>query len=236
MRVVIWVLRPVLMVLTKRDWQGSEKLPEAGYVLAVNHLSWTDPILLGHWMADHGIAPRYLAKDPLFAVPLLGKVLRNTQQIPVFRGTAGAAASLRAAIEAVREGGIITFYPEGTMTRDPAAWPMSGHTGAVRVAHATGRPLVPVAQWGPQQILWPYGKRIRLLPRATIQVRVGDPLDLSDLGETPSEEQIVAATDRLMDAITDLQAQIRHERPVAPRIDVHTLRAPRTSYGPKEER
>lgn len=236
MRVIVWVLRPLLMVLTRRDWQGAEKLPEPGYIIAVNHLSWTDPVLFGHWLVDHGIPPRYLAKDPLFGVPGLGPILRATQQIPVYRGTAGAAQSLRAAIDAVNEGGILTIYPEGTMTRDPAAWPMSGRTGAVRIAHATGRPLVPVAQWGPQQILWPYAKRPRFFPRATIHVRVGDPLDLSDLGDHPTEAQIVAATERLMDAITDLQADIRGERPTTPRIDIHTLGAPRTSYRPEEER
>ncbi|MFD1859789.1 1-acyl-sn-glycerol-3-phosphate acyltransferase [Aeromicrobium camelliae] len=236
MRVIIWVLRPLLMVLTRRDWQGADKLPEPGYIIAVNHLSWTDPVLFGHWLADHGIAPRYLAKDPLFRVAGLGPILRATHQIPVYRGTAGAAQSLRAAIDAVDEGGILTIYPEGTMTRDPAAWPMSGRTGAVRIAHATGRPLVPVAQWGPQQILWPYAKRPRIFPRATIHVRVGDPLDLSDLGAHPTEAQIVAATERLMDAITDLQADIRGERPTTPRIDIHTLGAPRTSYRPEEER
>ncbi len=236
LRVIIWVLRPLLMVITRRDWQGAEKLPEPGYVIAVNHLSWTDPVLFGHWLVDHGIAPRFLAKDPLFAVPGLGAILRATQQIPVYRGTAGAAQSLRAAIDAVNEGAVLTIYPEGTMTRDPAGWPMSGRTGAVRIAHATGRPLVPIAQWGPQQILWPYARRPRLFPRATIHVRVGDPLDLSELGDHPTEAQIVAATERLMDAITDLLADIRGERPTTPRIDIHTLGTPRTSYRPEEER
>jgi len=235
LRILVSVLRPLLMVVTKRDWRGAGKLPAPGYVIAVNHLSWTDPVLFGHWMVDHGIAPRYLAKDPLFAVPLLGGLLRRTGQIAVYRGTAGAIESLKDAIVAVRAGGVITFYPEGTMTRDPQAWPMTGRTGAVRVAHATGRPLVPVAQWGPQQIMFPYSKRVRLCPRRTIQVRVGDPLDLTSLGEHPTEEQIQQATERLMDAITELLIEIRGERPTGPRIDIRRLDPPSTRYRPEED-
>ncbi|TSD58191.1 lysophospholipid acyltransferase family protein [Aeromicrobium piscarium] len=236
LRVVVWILRPLLMVLTKRDWRGAERLPEPGYVIAANHLSWTDPVLLGHWMVDHGIVPRYLAKDPLFRVPVLRRILLNTQQIPVYRGTEGAAESMRAAVDAVAAGGIVTIYPEGTMTRDPEVWPMSGRTGAVRVALATGRPLVPIVQWGPQDILFPYDKRLRLFPRRTYRVLVGEPVDLDDLGADPNEAQIVAATGRLMDALTDLLAEVRGERPTGPRIDIHTLGAPRTGYRPEEER
>lgn len=229
LRVIIWGLRPVLMVVTKRDWRGSENLPQSGgYVLAANHLSYVDPFMFGHWMVDHGITPRYLVKDPLFAVPVIGWILRKARQIPVYRGTGAAADSLRAAIEAVQEGGVIGIYPEGTMTRDPAGWPMSGRTGAVRTAYEAGVPLVPIAQWGPQAIMWPYRREFRLFPRKTMHVRVGTPIDLSDLGYQATEAQLSAATEKLMDAITALQAEIRGELPATPRIDVRTLKKPKT--------
>ncbi|SKB03783.1 lysophospholipid acyltransferase family protein [Aeromicrobium choanae] len=231
LRVVVWVLRPLFMVVTKRDWRGDEHLPTSGgFVLAPNHLSYIDPFLFGHWLVDHDIPPRFLVKDPLFAVPVIGRLLRRAEQIPVYRGTGAAADSLRAAIDAVESGSIVAIYPEGTMTRDPAAWPMSGRDGAVRTAHAAGVPLVPVAQWGPQEIMWPYRREFRPFPRKTIHVRVGAPIDLSDLGESPTQEQIHAATERLMDEITALQAQIRGESPTTPRIDVRTLKKPKTRY------
>ena len=56
------------------------------------------------------------------------------------------------------------IYPEGTLTRDPDLWPMTGKTGAARVALTTGCPVIPVAQWGAQELLAPYAKRPRLLP------------------------------------------------------------------------
>lgn len=231
LRVVVWILRPFFMLVMKRDWRGEEHLPRSGgFVLAANHLSYIDPFTFGHWLVDHDIPPRFLVKDPLFAVPVIGRLLRMAEQIPVYRGTGAAKESLRAAMEAVEAGSIIAIYPEGTMTRDPAAWPMSGRDGAVRTAHAAGVPLVPLAQWGPQQIMWPYRREFRLFPRKTMHVRVGPPIDLSGLGENPTQAQLHEATERLMDAITALQAQIRGEVPTTPRIDVRTLKKPKTRY------
>jgi 1-acyl-sn-glycerol-3-phosphate acyltransferase len=224
-RVIVFIIRPLLMLLTKRDWKGAEKLPQTGgYVLAPNHISHLDPFTISHFMVDHGVTPRFLAKDTLMTAPVVGAILRSAEQIPVRRRTATAKDSLGPAEAAVREGKVVTIYPEGTITRDPAAWPMSGYTGAVRVALSTGAPLVPVMQWGPQDILWPYTKRPRLLPRKTIHIRVSDPLDLSDLeGQELTDKLLRAATDRLMDTLTAMMADVRGELPSTPRIDAHTI-------------
>lgn len=230
-RVIVRILRPWFRLFTKRDWQGAEKLPSGGFVLAPNHNSHVDPLLISHFMVDHGIAPRFLAKDTIMHVKVIGRILRSAEQIPVYRGTEGAAESLRAAVAAVESGKVVTIYPEGTITRDPAAWPMSGRTGAVRVALTTGRPLVPMMQTGAQDILWPYSKKLRLLPRKTIHIRIGDPIDLSDFAGKPVTEEILhAATDRLMDTLTEMMAEVRGELPSTPRIDVHTLGKSKTTY------
>lgn len=229
LRVIVFFVRPILILVTRRDWQGQDKLPSGGYVLAPNHLSHVDPFLISHFMVDHGIPPRFLAKDGLMVLPVIGRILRNAEQIPVYRSTSNAIDSLVAAIAAVEAGNVVSIYPEGTITRDPAAWPMSGRTGAVRVALATGRPLVPMMQWGAQDILWPYSKRLRLLPRKTIHVHIGDPIDLSDFtGAEITEPLLREATDRLMDALTAMMAEVRGELPSTPRIDVHTLSRPTT--------
>ncbi len=234
-RVIVFILRPLLMVLTKRDWKGAEKLPPTGgYVLAPNHISHVDPFLISHFMVDHGVTPRFLAKDTLMTGGIVGAILRSAEQIPVRRRTANAKDSLGPAEAAVRDGLVVTIYPEGTITRDPAAWPMSGYTGAVRVALSTGAPLVPLMQWGPQEILWPYSKKPRLLPRKTIHIRVGDPIDLSDLEDQELNEKVLrTATDRLMDTLTAMMAEVRGELPSTPRIDVHTV-AKHSFKKPKE--
>lgn len=236
MWLLIAVIWPFLQIMTKRDRRGNENLPKSGgFVIAVNHLSYVDPFTLSHWQVDNGICPRLLVKDTLFALPVAGRMLRMVRQIPVYRGTKDAAKALDAAVEAVRDGGIITIYPEGTMTRDPAAWPMSGRSGAVRIAHQAGVPLIPVAQWGPQDILWPYRKGFHWFPRKTMYINVGEPIDLSELGSEPTEAQFAAATERLMDRITELQAEIRGELPTTPRIDVHTLKKPKTNHDSQED-
>jgi 1-acyl-sn-glycerol-3-phosphate acyltransferase len=223
-----FIFRPWLMMLTKRDWQGLEHLPaKGGYVLAPNHVSHLDPILLGHFLYDNNLPPRYLAKDALFGVPGLGWLMRAARQIPVYRTEQGAAAeSVRDACVAVEAGEVITVYPEGTITRDPDGWPMTGRTGAVRIALKTGCPLIPVMQSGAQEILWPYTKRPRFFPRKTIVVQVGPPLDLSDFeGRELTDELLRHATDRLMNTLTAMMAELRGELPSGPRVDVRLLRS-----------
>jgi 1-acyl-sn-glycerol-3-phosphate acyltransferase len=225
-RLVKLLLRRPLMVLTKRDWRGAENLPvDGGFVLAANHVSHLDPIMLSHWMLDHGVSPHFLAKEGLFRVkPLVGRVVGSAEQIPVYRRSDRARDAFDAAVDAVERGWVVSFYPEGTITRDPDLWPMTGHTGAVRVALRTGAPLVPVAQWGPQDVLWPYTKRPRFFPRRTYRVLAGPPVDLSDLAGRPLEESVLReGTQRLMAAITDQLAELRGERPTRPPIDAHSV-------------
>ncbi|HKY59033.1 MAG TPA: lysophospholipid acyltransferase family protein [Aeromicrobium sp.] len=220
------LLRPPLALITKRDYRGLENLPkEGGFVLAANHNSHVDPILLARFVLDTGYVPRYLAKDSLFTHSLTGPILRGADQIPVARFTESAKNALGPTVEALRAGKPVIIYPEGTITRDPEAWPMSGRTGAVRAALEAGVPLIPICQSGAQDILWPYTKKPHLLPRHTHHVWVGPPMDLSMYeGKPINEEMLHEATTRLMDILTDMMSEMRGTRPTTPRIDVHTVK------------
>jgi 1-acyl-sn-glycerol-3-phosphate acyltransferase len=117
-------------------------------------------------------------------------------------------------------------YPEGTITREPNLWPMTAKTGAVRMALISGAPLFPMAQWGPQAVMAPYSKRVRLLPRKTMHVWVGEPVDLADLAGLPLDAGTMReAGERLMQAITDLLSEIRQEEPPTERF-VYRREAP----------
>jgi 1-acyl-sn-glycerol-3-phosphate acyltransferase len=112
-------------------------------------------------------------------------------------------------------------YPEGTLTRDPDLWPMKGKSGAARIALATGCPVIPVGQWGAQQLLAPYSKKPHLVPRKHIIMKAGDPVPLADLvGKQHTAEVITEATDRIMTALTDVVADIRGEAAPVERFDV----------------
>lgn len=214
-RMLIAVLRPLLMVLTSRDWSGGEHLPrEAGFVVAVNHLSEIDPLTVAHFLVDHGCPPMFLAKASLFDIPVLGRALRPLGQVPVHRGSRQAAQSLREAEQAVRDGKCVAIMPEGTLTRDPGLWPMRARTGIGRLALATRAPVIPIGQWGPQHLLGPYARRpTGLISRVTMGVSAGPAVELGDLyGREDDAAATAEATRRIMQAITVEVARLRGEK------------------------
>ncbi|HEY6796301.1 MAG TPA: lysophospholipid acyltransferase family protein [Kineosporiaceae bacterium] len=215
------IIKPPLTVFTRRDWRGAEYLPmHRGFVACSNHISHLDPFTLTHFLADHRCPPRFLAKESVFRIPVLGRILDRAGQIPVFRESSDAGNAFSAAVRAVEQGECVAIYPEGTLTRDPDLWPMVGKTGAARVALATGCPVIPIAQWGVQDVLEPYGKRVHLLPRRTVHVLAGPPVDFSAVAGSPADaETLRAATDLILDAITALLVQLRAGTPPAQRWD-----------------
>jgi len=219
------LLRPPLRAMSRLDWRGVEHLPrEGGFIAAANHMTNLDPLTFAHFLWDNGYAPRILAKAPLFRVPLLGRLLRATGQIPVHRNTAAAGRSLAAAEQALRDGECVAVFPEGTLTRDPDLWPMVGKTGVARLALTTRAPVIPVAQWGPQLLLARYGKLLKPFPRKKVTIVAGPPVVLDDLYDRPQDaETLRAATERVMAAITGLLEDVRGER--APEVR-HDMRRP----------
>lgn len=217
----IAILEPVLLTLTKRRWVGGENIPASGgCVIAANHVSYLDPLTFAHFAYAYGRLVRFLAKAAVFDVPVVGRIVRSAKQIPVYRLTTDASQSLVAAVDAVKAGECVVVYPEGTITRQPDMWPMTGKTGAARLALTAGVPVIPVAQWGANHILAPYAKRPRLFPRRTISMNAGPPVDLDDLRDRPLTPALLRqATDRIMDDITRMLEEIRGEQAPAERFD-----------------
>jgi 1-acyl-sn-glycerol-3-phosphate acyltransferase len=212
-RLAAVIAKPPLIALFKRDWRGMENIPDdGGFITAVNHNSHLDPFAYAHFQYNTGRVPRFLAKAGLFSPFLVGSFMRGTGQIPVFRATADAAVAFRAAVEAVNKGECVVFYPEGTLTRDPDLWPMVSKTGVARVAMLTKAPVIPIAQWGANELLPPYAKKPSLFPRKTHRVLVGPPVDLSAYyGREPTVEVLREATDTIMEAVKELLAELRGE-------------------------
>ena len=221
-RIVAHIVRPILRAMTRHDWSGTENFPrEGGFIVTSNHMTNIDPLTFAHFLWDNGVAPKILAKAPLFKVPVLGWVLRATGQIPVFRNTASAGDSLTAGIHAVEAGDAVAVFPEGTLTRDPDLWPMAGKTGIARLALTTRAPVIPVAQWGAQNLLARYGKLLKPFPRKLVTVVAGPPVYLDDLYGRPQDTKTLReATERVMAAITGLLEEIRGEEPPAIRYDM----------------
>jgi 1-acyl-sn-glycerol-3-phosphate acyltransferase len=209
----VGVVKPVLLATTKQDWEGGEKIPETGgCVLALNHVSHIDPLTAAHITWEYGRQSRYLAKSGLFKNKYLAYFLRSAGQIPVDR--AAGAGALDEAIAAVKAGEIVVVYVEGSITKDPAGWPMKGKTGAARIALETGCPVIPVGQWGAQELLPAYSTKPNLKGRKTVRMKVGDPVDLKDLQVKEHTAAVInEATDRIMKAILALVGDVRGEEP-----------------------
>lgn len=212
------VLWPILMTSTRQRWGGGEHVPKnGGVLLASNHVSFLDPISGTAFVLGQGRIPRYLAKAGLWQLPVIRNVLAGGGHIPVRRDVPDPASVYANAYAALDRGEAVVVYPEGTFTDDPAGWPMRGRVGVARMALTTGVPVVPIAHWGGQTVLRRGKVLPRLLPRRTVHVVAGPPVDLSEFaGLEPTSAVLSAATARVMAAITDLLIEIRGERPARP--------------------
>ncbi|HEX4017542.1 MAG TPA: lysophospholipid acyltransferase family protein [Frankiaceae bacterium] len=200
-------------MFTTRRWYGQDNVPATGgVIIAANHLSWVDPFTLGHFVYQAGRIPRFMAKESIFRLPVIGWIVRGADQIPVHRGERDGAAALSDAVEALRDGEAVLIYPEGTITRDPDWWPMHAKTGVARLALMSGAPIIPVAQWGPQEILG-RKRRLHLFPRRTVEVHALEAVypPASETGQQPTREALRALTVDVMKVIRDELAVIRGE-------------------------
>lgn len=207
------VFYPITWLVARRRFDGLERIPRHGPALIVaNHISDLDPVYAAVFVHRARRVPRFLAKDSLWKAPVLGSILRGSEQIPVYRGSMDAQASLKAATAALEAGKIVVIYPEGTVTRDPDSWPMWARTGVARIALAGDVPVLPVAIWGTQEVYNYYRKKLRLRPRQEIVMRCGEPLDLSPFrGQAVNAALLRQVTDHVMVALRELLAELRHE-------------------------
>lgn len=205
------VLWPIVVLFIRLRVRGRQHVPgNGGVILAFNHISNADTVAAVVFALMSHRVPRVLAKASLWRMPLLGWVMRSGRHIPVERATAKASEALKPAVEALKAGECVMVFPEGTFTDDPGNWPMKGKSGVARMALESRVPVVPIAEWGTQDLL-PKGTILpRLLPRRTVEVVAGAPVDLSDLyGLELTADVLDEATARVMDAITTMLSGIR---------------------------
>ena len=212
-RLCVAILYPLDGLLFRIRFRNLDRVPPPGQgvIIALNHVSHIDTVLMARLVWQSGRVPRFMIKAGVFSKPLLKQIMYGAKQIPVYRGTSDAAASLRDAVTALEQGEAVVIYPEGTITKDPAQWPMQGKTGIARlVLLSPDTPVVPVGQWGAQQ---GRGNLLRrLVTRRTAMASVGHPLDLTRFrGKEPSAATLREITDEIMTAIRDEVAALRGE-------------------------
>lgn len=170
---------------------GGERLPDGPYVLAANHLSFVDPVLMT-LVAEENV--RYMAVASLFETShLFDRLISFFGAIPTPRDRVPVAA-VRAALEELDAGRPVGVFPEG---RRVAHWrEETPQRGAAWLALAAGVPLVPVAMQGSQQTL---GLAHRSFRRTAIGVWVENPIDALDFVEY--EDPVGALMGAWLDAV-----------------------------------
>jgi len=147
-----WLLRIICGV--KVEYRGVEKIPKGPLIVAAKHQSMWETFGLLQFF-DH---PLYILKRELEWLPLFGQYLRKAEMIGIDRNAGGKAllAMMRRAREAVREGGQLIIFPEGTRHRSGSL--ANPKRGVGRLALQTGAPILPTAvigtAWGQYGGIW----------------------------------------------------------------------------------
>ncbi len=210
-----------------------ESLRGRPFLLAANHIGVFDAAVLlaaCHWI---GITPRFVANGGLFDTPLIGGLLRQAGHLRVDPLAAGCAVRGTALLPQLGSGRPVLIYPEGRISTDPDLWPDRGQTGLARLALATQLPVVPLAQWGAQQVIPAATPPVRSLSgmvrltmvwmhavhpkhRVRFRVHIGAPVDLAGLHSGRAGDAMRAHA-RIMLAITAGLVPLRTDHPGGPR-------------------
>jgi 1-acyl-sn-glycerol-3-phosphate acyltransferase len=172
-------VRVIVLALFKMTLEGRDRIPKRGpYIVVANHVDWKDPPAIE---ITFGVAIRFMAKIESFGMFFLGGLMRGIGCFPVRRGE-GDRRAVVTSLQVLRAGNPLGFFPEGTRSRDRKLH--RAHPGIAFLARKSGAPILPVGVTGTPEA--------RLL-RSNIQVRVGDPFHVDDLGLPPgASEQDIA--------------------------------------------
>ncbi|MFB7892858.1 lysophospholipid acyltransferase family protein [Microbacterium sp. NPDC056044] len=202
------VLRPLFWLMYRPRIVGRANVPERGPVLlASNHLASLDTVIIPTSAAR---PVQFLIKSSYFTGSgVLGRLKRwfftSIGGVPVYRATGpDARAALDAGSSILRAGSVFAVFPEGTRSRDGKLH--EGHGGAAWMARDTGAAVVPVGLIGTGSVK-PLSHFLPGMPR--LEVRFGEPLELTDLEGVPDGKARREITERMMAAIARLSGQER---------------------------
>lgn len=206
-------VRPLVSLIWNPRITGLDNVPrEGGFIIASNHLSNIDSFVIPVAFPRQ---IRFVAKKSLWTQKgLKGRILTwfftAVDAVPVDReALSSGKGALQSAQVILREGAGFGIYPEGSRSKDGKLHP--GKQGAAWLALESGRPIIPVGLKGTQELMKP-----KLPERGAVTVRIGAPIDFSDLDPAASKgKKRRLMTARIMDEIQALSGQQRSDVPTS---------------------
>jgi 1-acyl-sn-glycerol-3-phosphate acyltransferase len=183
-QVFIWMF----VIIFRWDVEGRENIPEKGpFILCANHISWWDPPLVGSLTKQK---MRFMAKEELFKIPVMGKILPLIDVFPVKRESADRRA-IKTALDTLKSGGKLAMFPEGTRSRTDELLPPQAGVGLIAVKSEA--PVVPIAIIGPYK-------------PGRLKVRIGKPIAFPEYyGTKTKAEHLEDVAQKIMSEIAFLR-------------------------------
>jgi len=183
----------ILLFLIRIEIKNSDRIPSTGpLVLASNHVSLWDPIILGVFL------PRklhFMAKEELFKIFLVGSIVRKLGTFPVKRGKADRNA-IRESIKVLKSEKVLCIFPEGTRSKNGQL--LDFLPGVTMIAQKGKAPLIPIGLKGTDNI---FKKGFR----TKIELNIGEPLYIENMYEGKiTSEQLDKITIVLQNKVKDL--------------------------------
>lgn len=191
------IFAPIFRLIYKMEFKGLENVPNdiGGYILAINHSSALDPILVA--MSKPVPPLHFMGKAELFEKGFSAWFLTHMCCFPVNRGK-GDTNAIDYAVKLIDEGNVLGICPEGRRVKDKGGVPQRAKAGVAVIAHQTGAPVLPVALY--------YSDKKKGL-RKCITVSYGEIISLKDMGLNKEEikpHDIKNGANMVMDRIGSL--------------------------------
>jgi 1-acyl-sn-glycerol-3-phosphate acyltransferase len=190
------ICRPFLKLVYRYIIVIDEEIPqECGFILASNHLSFSDPVLLGIAVKKRRLF--FMAKIELFKNKLFGALIRGLGAFPVERG-AGDGKAIKTGIDLIKDGEIMAIFIEGGRTKTGEL--MRPRSGCAVVAQQMQVPVIPACitiVGNPKHL---FSKRV---------IHIGKAISPQELGLTPDggRRELRGASEKIMGEIKRMREQ-----------------------------
>ncbi|NCU16365.1 lysophospholipid acyltransferase family protein [Pallidibacillus pasinlerensis] len=184
------VVKFFMSILYRIEVIGLENVPKEGSVLlCANHIDNLDPPLVGITMKRPVV---FMAKEELFDVPILGKLVRKLNAFPIKRGKADREA-IRNGLKVLKEGKVLGIFPEGTRSKTGELG--KGLTGVGFFALRSDATVIPCAIIGPYRVF------------RKVKIVYGKPINFSELKK--NKASLEEATELIMTQIKEILIQYK---------------------------